>query len=138
MSAAMLLATTAQAMTIRQYDKMADMDQARFVDVLIEAAQKVLIDQGQRDLAANVYQLFTEVRPGDKVPLGFGEYNENLAVGRVVDAKRLAADPNAIPVQVETAMIVTLKKNGFALTPDFSREYFKITSTFQPKYPPQK
>jgi hypothetical protein len=129
--AALLLAVfPAQAMTIQQYDKMADKDQARYVQLLVEGAQQVLIDQGQRDLAAKVYQLF-RVRPGDDISLGIWEFNQNLDLARLADANRLARDPNALAIHVEAAMMVTLKKNGIELP----KSYFDVGKDFKPNYP---
>jgi hypothetical protein len=92
-----------------------------------------LIDQGQRDLAVKVYQLFNEVHPGDKNSIAFVEFEENLDRARVADAKRAASDPNALRIQVEAVMIVTLKKNGIVLPASF----MTVGNTFQAKYPPQ-
>ncbi len=54
MSAAMLLPSMVQAMEIRQFDKMADQDQADYTVALINGAEKILTDEGRPDLAAQV------------------------------------------------------------------------------------
>src|ERR1700674_3753072 len=64
LSAAMLFTTGAQAMEIRQFDKMADQDQAEYVGLLVQGAEKVLTDEGRSDLAAQVEHLFTTRNPG--------------------------------------------------------------------------
>jgi hypothetical protein len=133
LSAAMLFTSAAQAMEIRQFDKMAVKDQGDYIQALIDGAQKVLNNQGQRDLATKVDQLFTEVHQGDTMPLGMIEFENNLALARVADAKRVIKDPNARRLEVEDAMAVTLKKNGIEL-PD---SFFTVASGFKPKFPPQ-
>ncbi len=70
LSASLLVASAAQAMEIRQNDKMADQDQADYVQVLIDGAQKVLKDEGRGDLAGRMDQLFTEIPAGDNISLG--------------------------------------------------------------------
>ena len=134
MSAAMLLPSMVQAMEIRQFDKMADQDQGDYIQVLVDGAQKVLIDVGRRDLAAKADQLFSEIHHGDTMPLGMIEFEDNLARARVADAKRVIKDPNARRLEVEDAMIVTMRKNGIELPPSF----LAVASNFHPKLPPTK
>ena len=43
----MFFTSAAQAMQIQQFDKMALQDQADYISVLIDGAQKVLIDEGK-------------------------------------------------------------------------------------------
>ena len=57
-----------------------------------------------------------------------------LARARVADAKRPANDPNARRLEVEDAMIVTLRKNGIELPPNF----LTVASGFKPKLPLKK
>jgi hypothetical protein len=57
MAAATLFTGAAQAMTFQQFDDMEVQDALAYTDFLVKAAQKVLIDLGQRNLAAKVYQL---------------------------------------------------------------------------------
>lgn len=63
MSAAMLLPNMAQAMEIRQFDKMADLDQASYVGLLVQGAEKVLTYVGKANLAAQVDKLFLTIGP---------------------------------------------------------------------------
>jgi hypothetical protein len=129
-----LLATgAAQAMEIRQFDKLAIQDRSEYVAELIEGAQKVLIDEGKSDLAARINKLFTEKPPaGDATPLGFAEFASNLDLARVADAERAAQDPNAHRLEVEDAILVTFKKNNFPLSQDFIREFRAVGSNFKP------
>jgi|SRR5277367_3272272 len=134
LSVAVLLSSAAQAMEIQQYDKMADRDQAEYVGLLVEGAEKVLTDEGRSDLATKTHQLIMTTPTGDKMSLLMTEFERNLALARVADANRAAQDPNARRVRVEDAMGVTLKKNGI----DLPQSFFTINSNFRPKYPPQK
>lgn len=65
LSAAMLFTTGAQAMEIRQFDKMAIPDQSEYVGLLVQGAEQVLRDEGRADLAARVDHLFITTLPGD-------------------------------------------------------------------------
>jgi hypothetical protein len=134
MSAAMLFTSAAQAMEIWQFDKMADQDQSDYIGDLIVGAEKVLTDEGRPDLAAQVEHLFTTKDPGDANTIGMVEFERNLALARVADAKRAEKDPNAQRVEVEDAMAVTLQKNHIEL-PD---SFFTIANGFHPKFPPKK
>jgi hypothetical protein len=133
LSATMLLTSAAQAMEIRQFDRMAQDDQAEYVSELIQGAEKVLTDEGRPDLAAQVSQLFATNDPGDKISIGMAEFYLNLARARVADVKRATQDPNAKRLEIEDAMAVTLKKNGIDLPPAF----FTVASSFKPKFPLQ-
>ena len=134
--AVLLLPVVAQAMTYPEFDAMAAQDRQAYLDFLVECSKKVMIDQGHRDLAAKIYQLFNEVHPGSHISVGEGEYEMNLDNGRVRDAKKRAQGDNAIPVQVESALTGTLKNNGFVLTPEFYKSFVQMAGTFKPKYPP--
>jgi hypothetical protein len=132
--AAMLFTSAAQTMEIRQFDKMADQDQAEYVGLLVQGAEKVLIAQGKTNLAAQVDQLFTKIPPGDKMPLGMTEFEINLALARVADAKNVIKDPKAQRIEVEDAMAITLENNHIPL-PD---SFFTVAKNFKPKLPPAK
>jgi hypothetical protein len=133
LSAVMLCANAAQAMEIRQFDKMANQDQSDYIGDLIVGAEKVLTDEGRSDLAAQVEHLFTTKNPGDADVIGAVEFERNLALARVADAKRAEKDPGAPRVEVEDAMAITLQKNGIEL-PD---SFFTVASNFHPKLPPK-
>lgn len=133
LSAAMLFTGAAQAMEIRQFDKMADQDQSDYIGDLIVGAEKVLTDEGKPDLAAQVKYLFTTENKGDADTIGMVEFERNLVLARVADAKQAEKDPNAQRVEVEDAMAVTLQANHIEL-PD---SFFTVASNFKPKYPPQ-
>jgi hypothetical protein len=130
-SVVMLFASVAQAMEIIQFDKMAVQDQADYITVLVDGAQRVLIVEGKNDLAAQIHKLFTEVHSGDRMTLGMIAFEENLDRARLFDAESHARDHNAQRVEVEDAMAATLKKNGIEL-PD---SFFNVASNFKPKLP---
>jgi len=128
-----LLINTAQAIEIRQYDKMADQDQADYIQVFVDGAQKVLKDEGRGDLANKMDALFTEVPAGDKVSLGMEEFEDNLALVRVYDAHNVVKNPTIPRLEVEHAMILTLKKNGIILP----KSFMHVVTISTPKFPPQ-
>ncbi len=133
LSASMLFLTTAKAMEIQKFDKMAAEDQGAYIATLIVGAQKVLIDAGRNDDADKVQNLFAKVLPGDKVSVGAGEFVRNLDRARVADVQNIIKDPKAQRLEVEDAMFVTLQKNHIEL-PD---SFFTVAKNFKPKYPPQ-
>jgi hypothetical protein len=133
MSAAMLLPNVAQAMEIRQFDKMADQDQADYVVALINGAEKILTGEGRPDLAAQVEHLFTTKNPGDADVIGMVEFERNLALLRVADAQNAQKNPKDPRIEVEDAMVVTLKKNHIELPNSF----FTVNKNFKPKHPIQ-
>jgi hypothetical protein len=135
LSVATLLTSAAQAMEIQRYDKMALQDQNDYAIALIFGAQKVLISEGGSDLAAQVQKLFTATPAGDVAALGLTEFESNLDLARVADAKRVTQDPSAHRLEVEDAMLVTLKKNDIPLSEDFIKSFRAINRGFQPKLP---
>jgi hypothetical protein len=133
LSAAVLFPASLQAMEIRQFDKMADRDQAEYLGLLVQGAEKGLIDQGRTDLAAKVDQLFTKTPPGDRMPLGMTEFERNLAIVRLDDANNAEKHPNDPRSEVEDVMAITLENNHVPL-PD---SFFTVAKHFKPRYPPQ-
>lgn len=133
LSAAVLFTSAAQAMQIQQFDKMAGQDQDEFIAELVQGAEKVLTDEGKPDLAAQVSYLFTTNAPNSNISIGMSQFMVTLALARVADVKRVEKDPNARRLEVEDAMIVTMRKNGIELPPSF----LTVASNFKPKLPPQ-
>jgi hypothetical protein len=76
------------------------------------------------------------IRPGDNLPVGEAELELNLDNQRVRDAEKHIQNPDAPRIQVETALALTLNKNGVEITPDFVRSFMQLTGTFQPQSPP--
>jgi hypothetical protein len=117
----------AQAMEILQFDKMAVGDQSEYVASLVGGGEQAFKDEGRSDLAAQVDHLFTTTDPGDTHTIGNVEFQMNLALAREADLKRAAQDPNAHRLEVEDAMLVTLKKNNIPLSKDFIRRFRALT-----------
>jgi hypothetical protein len=132
--ATVLFGYPAQAMTIVQFDKMADQDQAAYIGDLIIGSEKVLADQGNSALAAQVKQLFTTKNAGDADTIGMVEFERNLARARLADAKRAETDANSPRLDVEDAFAVTLKRNSIELP----KTFYTVNSNFRPKLPPKK
>jgi hypothetical protein len=133
MSAAMVVFAPVQAMEIRQFDKMDDRDQGAYVGLLVQGAEKVLTDEGRTDLAAQINKLFLTRLGNDKMTLGMIEFERNLALTRLDDAKDHETKPNDPWLDVEDVMFLTLQKNHIDL-PD---SFFTVNRGFRPKYPPQ-
>jgi preprotein translocase subunit SecD len=122
-------ADLAAAMEIRQYDRMAIPDQGNYIAVLIAGAQKVLKDEGRDNLAAQVRKLFTAREHGNKLSTGMMEFETNLAHARAVDADTHAHDPKAERLEVEQALIVTLKWSDIVLP----KSFMQVGDRFRPK-----
>jgi hypothetical protein len=137
LSAFMLFTTGAQAMDIIQFDQMTAQDRQAFLDSLSRDAETVLEQEGRSADALKVHQLFNDIIPGDALPIGEAELEGNLDNARVRDTEKHIQNPDAPRVQVETALISTLKKNGIEISTDFIKDLFQLTSNFKPKLPPQ-
>jgi hypothetical protein len=133
-AAAVCLPGWLQAMEIWKFDKMAVADQGEYVGLLVGGAEKVLKDAGRPEDAAKVEKLFSTTLPGDQHTLGMVEFERNLARARVADAEGVVKNPNALRIEVEDAMAVTLKKNGIELPDGF----YTVGKDFKPKHPPRK
>jgi hypothetical protein len=130
---AVLLSAAAQAMELRQFDKMATQDRSDYVASLVIGTQQVLTDEGSPDLADQIHKLFTDTPVGDEASIGMTEFMRNLARARVADAERAAQVPNAHRLEVEDAMLVTLQKNNIALSQAFVKAFRAINSNFRPR-----
>lgn len=133
LSVVMWFVTSAQAMSIVQFDKMANQDQSDDIGDLIVGAEKVLTDEGRPDLAAKVEYLFTTKLGNDVDVIGAVEFERNLAFARLDDLKNIQQHPNDPRIEVEDAMAVTLEKNGIKLPDNF----YTVLSNFKPKLPPK-
>jgi hypothetical protein len=138
MSAAMLLPNMAQAMDIIQFDQMTNQDRQAFLDSLSRDAETVLQQEGRSADAQKVHHLLNDISPGSDLPLGEAELEGNPDSQRVRDAEQHIKNPDAPRLQVESALALTLSKNGVQITPDFVRSFMQLTGTFQPQPPPQR
>ena len=71
-SVALCLPGWLQAMEIQKFDRMTPSDQEDYIQLLVDGAQKVLIDEGKRDLAARQAHLSSslEIYPATQPPWG--------------------------------------------------------------------
>lgn len=138
LSATLLATSAAQAMEIQQFDKMVQDDRAEYVSQLISGAEKLLTSQGSADLADNVEKLFTTNAPDGNTSIGMSQFMLDVANARLADARRALKDQAAHRLEVEDAMLVTLKKNRIPMSQGFVRSFRAIKSNFRPKFPPQK
>jgi len=134
LAASLLAPGAAQAMEIRQFDKMAEPDRDEYVADLVQGAEKVLKDAGKADQAAQVSKLFTTNAGSDRTSVGVVEFSSNLARARLADAQNAAKDPKAQRMEVEDAMGFTLSKNHI----DVPDSFYTVMSNFRPKFPPEK
>ena len=135
LSASLLASSAAQPMEIRQYDKMAGPDQDEYIAEVIQGAEKVWTDEGKLDLSAQVSKLFTTHLGNDQISVGMTEFSRNLERARLADTERAAQDTKAHRLEVEDAVLVTLKKNNIPLSEDFIRAFRAVNASFQPKLP---
>jgi hypothetical protein len=132
---AILLPNVTRAMDIVEFDKMTEGDRQAYLDFLVEAAQKVLIGQGREKGAAKVYKLFHGIQHGDFLPPGERLFKQNLDGLCVRDAQRYYQDHTARRVQVEAALLATLKENNIAINTDGVKEVIQMSSAFKPRFP---
>lgn len=135
--AIVLCARLAPAMEIQMFDSMAIQDQKAYLKFLVKDAQKILIEQDQRDQAAKVRELFQRIPRGDHRSLGETQFEESLAIDRVFIAENRGG-PLRPPV--EASLIVTLNKNGIKTPPSFFRNLTQLVKQepFWPKKPLRK
>ena len=110
---------------------MAVSDQSDYVVALIEGSQELLIKRTQNDLAAKVHALFTEIKPGNKIPIGMQEFETYLANVRALDAERYTKSHDIARLKCEQAMMLTLRRNGVSVPPEFMH----AADGFRPKLP---
>jgi hypothetical protein len=127
----MVLSGAAQALDIKDYFKMADQDQARFNQTLLDGAEKLLRDQGRSDVALRLDKLFTEIKAGDQISDGTNEYMANLEDMLKAEVKREAANPNRPSLQAERAFRDVAQDHGITLPPQFET----IAASFRRQLP---
>ena len=131
-SATVLCPRLSPAMEIRFFDQLANQDQRDYLKFLVKGAQKVLIEQGRRDLAEKVRRLFHDIPPGDRLSIGETQFEKDLAISRAFNAD----NPNApLRVPVEASLVVTLTKNGIETSSKFVKGLAEVARTFWPKRP---
>lgn len=127
----MLLSSSAQAMLIGEFDKMADLDQIDYTDDLVSGAEKMLIDAGKPALAEQVKHLFTtRLNRDEPDTIGITEFKTNLELVRAEEAHH----PQERSREVEDVFVMTLEDNHIRL-PD---SFYEVNKSFRPKLPPKK
>jgi hypothetical protein len=133
LSTSLLAASTARAMDIKDYFRMADQDQGRFDQTLLTGAERVLSGEGRADLAAQLETLFTEVKPGNKLSDGMADYQARLGAMVIAEVKREARNPALPHLQAERAFRDAAKDHGIVLPAAFDA----VANDFHPKFPPK-
>jgi len=124
-SAVMLFAPLAQAVEIRQFDRMSGDDQIKFVDKMTDSVE----DASKNDpaLLARVKRFFLKKQPGEAIS-GMGRFELNLSLARVADLQAAEKNPKARRLEVEDVMYASLARSGIILNKYFS-------PVFQPQKP---
>jgi len=130
-SAVISLSGAARAMDIKDYFKMADQDQARYNQTLLDGAEKLLRDQGRLELALRLDKLFTEITPGNQISQGMAEYTLNLSDMLKAEIKREANNPSLPHLQAERAFRDVAQDHRMALPPTFET----IAAGFRRQFP---
>jgi hypothetical protein len=125
------LSGAAHAMEIKDYFKMADQDQGRFNQMLLDSAEKALRNEGRSDVAMQLDDLFTVIKPGDQISDGFNEYLANLGDMLRAEVKREATNPNRPSLQAERAFRDVAQDHGINLPPQFET----IAASFRRQLP---
>lgn len=127
--AAMLWTAPLRAADFPHFDHMDIESQSEYVALMIDAAENAL--RAENPTAADqMHTLFTEIHPGDSMPLGLLEYAINEAHARVFDAERYEKDHAAQRLEVEHALFITLKRNNLALSKDAAQKVFAQMANF--------
>jgi hypothetical protein len=129
--AVLVLCGPAHAMDIKDYFKMADKDQARYDQSLLDSAEKALRNEGRSDVAMQLDDLFTVIKPGDQISDGFNEFLANLEDMLKAEVKREAANPNRPSLQAERAFRDVAQDHGISLPP----QYETIAAGFRRQLP---
>jgi hypothetical protein len=133
--AAGVLLPVGAAMDITEYDKMVDGDRQAYLDFLVDTVQQILMAHGRNNDAAKTYRLFHGPQKGEPLTEGEKLFKKNLDSLRTKDAQKHYSDPNAPRVQVEAALMATLKENKITLPTDEIKELLQMSSRFKPRFP---
>src|SRR5690348_9860150 len=100
-SAIMLFAPLAQAIEIRQFDRMSGDDQVKYIDKLTDSVE----DASKQDpaLMARVKRFFMNKQPGEAVS-GMGRFELNLSLARIGDLEAAEKNPKARRLEMEDVM----------------------------------
>jgi len=125
-SAAMIFTSSAQAIEIRQFDRMAGDDQITYIDRLIDSVEAATTGPQ----LAQVKRFFMAKQPDEAIS-GMGRFELSLALARIADLDAAEKNPKARRLEVEDVLYVTLEKSGIVLP----RTFRPTVANFQPKLP---
>ena len=74
--------TAARAMEVIKFDEMNSADKGDYIQLMADAAEKLLEKEGRTDQARKVYELFNVKAPGADQSLGLAEFNSNVWASR--------------------------------------------------------
>jgi hypothetical protein len=124
-SVVMLFAPLAQAMEIRQFDRMSGDDQINYIDKLTDSVEEAA--KSDPALLARVKRFFRNKQPGEAIS-GMGRFELNLSLARIGDLRAAEKNSKARRLEVEDVMYATLALSGIILN-----KYFR--PAFQPQKP---
>jgi hypothetical protein len=129
--ASLLFAPSAQAIEIRQFDRIAGDDQIDYITQLVNSVEAAT--SGQQ--LAQVKRFFMNKQPGEQIS-GMGQFEVNLALARIADIDNAEKDLKARRLEVEDVLYVTMEKNGIVLPAGFrpSAPNFKPKLPLSPKF----
>ena len=120
----MLFAPLAQAIEIRQFDRMSGDDQIGYIDKMIAKIEEACKDDPAK--LAQVELFFRKKQPGEAIS-GMGRFELSLSLARVADLQAAEKNPKARRLEVEDVMYVALGSRGIV-----------INRYFRPAYQPEK
>jgi hypothetical protein len=127
----LLCSGIAQAMSIHDFGRMNNDDDATYVTLLVEGAAKILRANGQPDLAQKAINFFKDSSKSG----GVNQFAINLKMINALNNRNAINPNNRVPVyQVEDAMALTLKDNGMIIPVS---ALLTINKNFQPSGPPR-
>jgi hypothetical protein len=125
LSVALLWPRPSNAMDIQQFDKMATQDQRDYIAFLVKEAQKLLIEQGRRDLAVKARELFHNIRPGEQRSAGEAQIEKHLAAARTFSASAKLSGKVSWN-RVESALFQVLVNNGIVPPSAFFKAFPQV------------
>jgi len=129
LSAVLLCPGSARAVEIHIFDRMADQDQIDYIELLEQSVR----DSIGADQQARLKEFFAPRDTGEGVS-GMGQFELNLALGRVADLEMAGVNAKSPRLEVEDVMYATLERNGFTLPKHFR----PAAAGFHQKYPLNK
>ena len=138
LSTLLLSSSPSQAMEIEMFDRLSVEDQQDYLQYLVGAAKKVLVEQDRKAEAVKGEEVFKKVPAGSKRSVGHTQFETHLASIRKFSASAPAGFHFTRPYgRVEGAFIRTLDQNGVKPTAKFVQALTQLTTEkpFWPKRP---